>query len=264
MVVDYRERKQVTKNRPKSKPVGMVFFGFAVATVVSFALGVMADRLLLKIHPPKTPVVSAPQAAPSQSPPPASAPASAATKAAAVPPPPAEPSLTFYNTLPKGGGKAILGSGINPRSDDARVAPSAKHPQPAPSLPKEQGASNQASAKENRADVPADVREKKAGGTNDQPSGKPPAGPAKEAGAKKSGGNSKGKFSVQYASAKDRKEAEVIKGKLAEKGFAAYIVESSVAGKGTWYRVRVGKQLDQPAANEMATLIGKGAIVVPE
>ncbi|AJE03075.1 SPOR domain-containing protein [Geobacter pickeringii] len=263
MVVDYRERKQVTKNRPKSKPMGMVFFGFAVATVGSFALGMMADRLLLKIRPPKALVASAPQTAPSQAPPPASAPLTANTKAAAAPSPPAEPSLTFYNTLPKGG-KAILGSGINPRNEEARAASPAKHPQSAPPSSKEQAAPSPVSVKEERGTTPADGREKKASGTNEQPSGKAQSEPGKEAGAKKTGGNAKGKFAVQYASAKDRKEAEAIKGKLAEKGFAAYIVESSVAGKGTWYRVRVGKQMDQPAASEMATMIGKGAIVVPE
>ena len=32
----------------------------------------------------------------------------------------------------------------------------------------------------------------------------------------------------------------------------------------TWYRVRVGRKLDQEAAKELAGKLGKGALVIPD
>ncbi|WP_298439009.1 SPOR domain-containing protein [Geobacter sp.] len=256
MVVDYRERRQVSKNRPKSKPVGMLVFGFVMVSVVFFALGVAADRLLLRLHPPKAPVTPAPQAAV-----PARASQPAAT-AAAPPPPPAEPSLTFYNTLPKGG-QAILGSGINPRNEGPRGGASTKHSPSTTSPPKEQAPSRPSADKVEAVAKPTEAPEKKTTGKSGPTSAKTAPDSGRESGTRKPV-NPKGKFSVQAASTKDRKEAEAIKARLAEKGFAAYIVESSVPGKGSWYRIRVGKQMEQPAASEMASMVGGGAIIVPE
>ncbi len=261
MVVDYRERRQVSKNRPKSKPLGALVFGFVMVAAGSFALGVAADRLLLKLHPPKAPAAPSPQAAIS------SRTAQPATNAAApgaspAPPPPAEPSLTFYNTLPKGG-QAILGSGINPRNEEPRGVSSAKHSPSATLSPKEQAPSRPSADKGEPVTKPAEPSEKKTTEKSGLTSTKTAKDAGRESGAKKSV-NPKGKFSVQAASTKDRKDAEAIKAKLAEKGFAAYIVESSVPGKGSWYRVRVGKQMEQPAASEMASMVGGGAIIVPE
>ena len=261
MVVDYRERRQVSKNRPKSKPVGVLVFGFVMVAAGSFVLGVAADRLLLRLHPPKAPVAPSPQAAtPSR----ASQPAAnaAATGAPPATPPPAEPSLTFYNTLPKGG-QAILGSGINPRNEGSRsVSPAKRSPSATPS-PKEQASSRQSADKGEPVAKPTEASEKKTTEKSGLTSAKTTKDAGRESIAKKPV-NPKGKFSVQTASTKDRKEAEAIKAKLAEKGFAAYIVESSVPGKGSWYRVRVGKQMEQSAASEMASMVGGGAIIVPE
>jgi cell division protein FtsN len=69
---------------------------------------------------------------------------------------------------------------------------------------------------------------------------------------------------VQIASLRDRKEAESIKAMLATKGLAAYIVESNLKDKGTWYRVRLGKHLKSAEAASLAAKAGKGAIVTPE
>ncbi|WP_318258768.1 SPOR domain-containing protein [Geobacter anodireducens] len=71
-------------------------------------------------------------------------------------------------------------------------------------------------------------------------------------------------YSVQVASSKERKDADAIRAKLAEKGYSAYVTESTISGKGTWYRVRVGRKLDQSAASNLAEMLGKGAILVPE
>jgi len=71
-------------------------------------------------------------------------------------------------------------------------------------------------------------------------------------------------FTVQVCSSSLRSEAEMIKNKLANKGYGTYISESDQGDIGIWYRVRVGKMLDQDAAKELATKFGKGAIVIPD
>jgi len=69
---------------------------------------------------------------------------------------------------------------------------------------------------------------------------------------------------VQVASFPLRSEAETMKGKLAAKGHKVTIVESNQGDKGIWYRVRVGRKLDQEAARELAGKLGKAAIVIPD
>jgi cell division protein FtsN len=71
-------------------------------------------------------------------------------------------------------------------------------------------------------------------------------------------------YTVQASSYQNRADAEQAKSRLANLGQPVYIVESNVAGKGTWFRVRVGKGLDQATANGLATKVGKTAIVVGE
>jgi len=43
-----------------------------------------------------------------------------------------------------------------------------------------------------------------------------------------------------------------------------FISESNQGDKGTWYRVRVGRKLDQEAARELAGKLGKAALVIPD
>jgi cell division protein FtsN len=264
MVLDYRERKPVNKNRPKSKPLGLYVAAFGAVACCSFVLGMLTDRFLL---PPRS--ITAGNAPLAQSPTPPNAPAphtspgkDAVSHQQNAPPP--EPSLTFYETLPKGG-RAILGSGINPKRPEihsdttkpsvvasphksqtppqAEVRPAQKVESPASALP---------ATSQGRSMVTGNAEPQKASGES-----------AKEVSVKKAVA-AKDKFAVQVASVKERKEADSIKAALQEKGFAAYIVESSVAGKGTWYRVRVGKQMNQAAAGNLVNQIGKGAIIIPE
>jgi cell division septation protein DedD len=61
-----------------------------------------------------------------------------------------------------------------------------------------------------------------------------------------------------------KSEAETLKNKYASKGYNVYIVESNQGNKGIWYRVRVGKGLDQEAAKELAGKLGKGAMAIPD
>jgi cell division protein FtsN len=148
-----------------------------------------------------------------------------------------DPPLTFYETLPKGG-KAIIGSGLNPVKKESPLPP-----KPPPALqhpPVREAAQPSAPAKSGERQEPA------------------------QAPAPKEPGKAGKFFCVQVASTKERKEAESLKARLTEKGFPAFIVESTLKDRGTWFRVRVGKHLSHEAAGGLAAKAGKGAIVVPE
>ncbi|MDK9718852.1 MAG: SPOR domain-containing protein [Trichlorobacter sp.] len=71
-------------------------------------------------------------------------------------------------------------------------------------------------------------------------------------------------FLVQVAAFANTKEAESTKAKLAAKGYSASISETNLNGKGTWYRVRIGRHLDKEAASEIAGRVGGGAKVLPD
>lgn len=71
-------------------------------------------------------------------------------------------------------------------------------------------------------------------------------------------------FAVQVASFSLKSEAEAVRSKLVNKGYNVSIVESNLAEKGIWYRVRVGRKLDHDAAKELAGKLGKGAMVIPD
>jgi cell division septation protein DedD len=76
--------------------------------------------------------------------------------------------------------------------------------------------------------------------------------------------NVAGGYAVQVASFPLRSEAEQSKNKLLAKGYGAYIVESNLGAKGTWYRVQIGKKMEQGAAKELANKVGKGALVITD
>jgi cell division septation protein DedD len=144
-----------------------------------------------------------------------------------------DPPLSFYKTLPSGQKGNVLGSGINTKDDHSKQPLQAAIP-----------------ANLNRSPAPEPTKpapEKSAGG--DKPA------------AKHSESNS---FTVQVASFPLRSEAETLKNKLAAKGYQAYIVDSNQGDKGIWYRVRVGKRLEQEAAKELAGKLGKTALVIPD
>ncbi len=136
--------------------------------------------------------------------------------------------MTFYYTLPKGE-KPPLGSGINSPRHEERGA--AKGPAPATAA---------VTAKPTQQPRPAAIGEASK------------AHPVK------------GRYCVQVASYQDKNEAELAKARLAASGFVAYIVESTVPGKGVRFRVRIGRSLDYPTATGLAAKAGKGAMVVPE
>jgi cell division septation protein DedD len=69
---------------------------------------------------------------------------------------------------------------------------------------------------------------------------------------------------VQVASYREKPEALAAQAKLTGKGIAAYLVESRLADKGVWYRLRVGRHLTKGEAGELAGKAGKGSLVLPE
>jgi len=266
MALDYRERRAVTKNRPKSKPVGLLAAGFVGVAVVSFVLGVAADRAVLLYQAKRTAVAPVQQQPAVEAK--ASLPASTGTGTQPTQTsPPAQktgdPALTFYDTLPKGG-RALLGTGINPRKEEIRSAVPSRPAAPPAAVEKPRSSDTERPAKVETGGKTAEGVEKKPAAPQQIKKESAGSESVQDQTTKKAAPVSKTKYSVQVASVTERTEAESIKAKLAAKGFAAYIVESAIPGKGTWYRVRVGRHLEQPAASQTATLLGKGAIVVPE
>jgi cell division protein FtsN len=239
MPLDYRERRQVNKNRPKNRPVKLIILFVAGAALCIYSLGVATGWFLNKAMKTR-----ASDASPGVS-------ADATPKSNDTPLPSGvqpqqrgnnnrnsyDPPLTFYYTLPKGE-KSALGSGLNPVNRNMPSATGSKtselekarplHPQG------EQSRNNPASGQ--RPDV---------------------SGPVSTEAANK-------RYTVQVASCSVKKEAEDLKIALDKQGLLSHVVESNVPGKGIWYRVRLGNQLDLETANKIAAKVGKGAIVVPE
>jgi cell division protein FtsN len=268
MVLDYSERKPVGKNRPRKQPAGLFAFILTVAVAISFGAGVLTgmfmSRSTKKPVSVKNPLVQEAMKGAQSAPVPAAPlpnPEAAAAKGA-------DPPLTFYETLPKGG-KAVIGSGLNPKKVEYPVqkteAPASPAPQPAaaPKVVPPPSVAKPAAAPKVVPPPPAAKPEER----------KEPSRPAAEQAKRPAPANtppvpqqaaSAGKFCIQVASYQDKKDAETVRSRLAEKGLAAYIVESVIKDKGTWYRVRIGRHLTQQAAGEMAGKAGKGALVIPE
>lgn len=62
-----------------------------------------------------------------------------------------------------------------------------------------------------------------------------------------------GSWSLQLSASQDRAEADRFVSGLKDKGYSPYIVEAQVAGKGTWYRVRLGRFANREAASRYLT-----------
>jgi len=256
MRIDYSEPKKsyVTPQgpgRPRKEPAGLFTTIIIITGIITFVAGFGTGWFLSqksakksfqaaneqnslenspKNEPPAAPKPVQPvqPVAPQSQPDPASVP-----QPPAAPGAPADPQLSFYKTLPGGQRGNVLGSGINTKDDKS------KQPLQAP--------------------IPANLN---------RPSASDPSKPA----AEKTAGNDKtstkhsdaSSFTVQVASFPLRSEAETLKGKLAAKGYQAYIVDSNQGDKGIWYRVRVGKRLEQDVAKELAGKLGKTALVIPD
>jgi cell division protein FtsN len=146
--------------------------------------------------------------------------------------------LTFYNTLPKGS-RAVIGSGLNPPKAQEKHPPATAAPAASPTT--------------TGAAVP-----------EGKPVSQPPKAPEHPAAEKEKKPAEAVRYTVQLASYRERREAEAVRDKLVAKGVAAFLLESRLADKGVWYRLRVGKGLTQQQAGEVAAKLGREALVVPE
>lgn len=256
MRIDYSEPKKsyVTPqgmSRPRKEPAGLFTIVLIVAGIVIFITGFgtgwffsqKSAKKSFQAATEQNSLENSPKVEPAPAPKPpqpaqpiAAAPAQPDPNGAQPPASPgaaAEPPLSFYKTLPSGQKGNVLGSGINTKDDHAKLPLQAAIPSNL----------NKSAAPE----TTKPISEKPAGG--DKSSAKHP---------------DNGAFTVQVASFPLKSEAETLKNKLAGKGYNAFIVESNQGEKGIWYRVRVGKKLEQEAAKELAGKLGKTALVIPD
>ncbi|MBM4782496.1 MAG: SPOR domain-containing protein [Archangiaceae bacterium] len=61
--------------------------------------------------------------------------------------------------------------------------------------------------------------------------------------------SAEGSWTLQLSAYQDKAEAERFAAGLRDKGYAPFIIEANVAGKGTWFRVRMGRFGSKDAAN---------------
>ena len=263
MALDYSARRQVSRNRPKKRPVRlfvlMILGGVSAVYGLGIATGWVLSRTADKIA----------ENTASPTPPPAVAGKSDRQGAANPSPAPGpvaeggETPLTFFNTLPKGD-KEIMGSGIN-LHQVAKPSPAASTaPQTVAAEQKPQQTQNAVKADGTSTSVDK-ARLKHA------TDGKPAAGAESPSGQKTAGTSDQRKqgpvktgYTVQVASYEQKNEADDLKTRLEKQGLSARVVETKVPGKGVRYRVRVGRGMEQDGAQQLAAKLGKNALIIPE
>ena len=250
MRIDYSEPKQAyitaqNKKQPRKEPVGMITTIVIATGVITFIVGfgtgwffsqrsakkafqAATEQTSLENSPRQT--ATPPAGVQPQTPAPLQQPPQVAPGTQAAPDSP----LSFYKTLPSGQKNNVMGSGINSNDEKSK--------QPL------------------QAAIPSNLTKPPQPGAD---TGKPAANP-QTAPDKHTAKQDSNVFTVQVASYSLRSEAETLKSKLAGKGYSVSIIESNQGDKGTWYRVRVGRKLDQEAAKELAGKLGKGAIPIPD
>jgi cell division septation protein DedD len=129
------------------------------------------------------------------------------------------------------------------RAEAARPAPKAAEKVAAKAEPAKQAPAKPAPAKPAlaKAPAPAPVVARAVAST-----AQPSATPARAAAP--TGTSADGAFSLQLSASQSRAEADRFVAKLRERGYAPFIVQAAVEGKGTWYRVRMGRFGSKEAA----------------
>jgi cell division septation protein DedD len=257
MRIDYSEPKKsyvapLGNSRPRKEPAGRFTIIIIVTCMATFAAGfgtgwflsqraakksfqAAMEQTSLESSPPQenVPVKRIPPPQPV-----APAPSQTQQQTGAAPPngqTMPEPPLSFYKTLPSGQKNNVMGSGINAKEEKGK--------QPL------------------QATIPSNVARQSQQGSD---AANPGNEKAPAAGEKTARQDSSGGFTVQVASYTLKSEAEAVRSKLAGKGYNVLVTESNQGDKGTWYRVRVGRRLEQDAAKELCSKLGKGAIVIPD
>jgi len=262
MALDYSSRRQVSRNRPKKRPVRLYVLMILGGVSAVYGLGIATGWILSRTAAKKAQLPAA------TSPPPAAAKQDAQQTAANPSPPPGktaggeETPLTFFNTLPKGE-KGIMGSGIN--LQEIKTSPAGYTPP-------------QTTAADQKPQQPLNpVKPEGKPGSQDKSKTKPAADGKTAAGTvmdseqkrvdtsdQRKQATGKASYTVQVASYQQKNEADDLKAKLEKQGLSARVVESKVPGKGVRYRVRVGRRMEQDGAKQLATKLGKNAMVIPE
>ena len=168
---------------------------------------------------------------------------------------PEKEEFTFYKTLTEKGEKT-LSVDLKPRPkrepDTAVVAPESKLPEPGTSAAPKQ---------EKPQQKPQQKLQPK------QQATKTPPQPAREATATKSQA-SKIRYTIQVGSYPERNMADEEVRAMKKRGYAAFLVSTEIADKGTWYRVRVGsfsnKQSAEKLAAELKTKEGISSFITVE
>ena len=219
-----------SQRRLEKKQTGILLALVLVVFLVSFALGVLVGRSSVR----PVVAVASPQAvrlpvAEVVPPPTAAAPATDERPA---------DSLTFYDSLPKGG-QAPLGSGINLRPAREPATP-ATAPAPAPAESAKPSAAAPATAVATSMPAKTDVQA--------PPPAKAAAPVAKAAAPVAAGG-----YLVQAAAFRGSEDARRLQAKLVRKGYAAFTEEAQLGAKGVWHRVYVGPFATAGAADAVVS-----------
>lgn len=69
-----------------------------------------------------------------------------------------------------------------------------------------------------------------------------------------------GEYTVQVSSFQTSEEARAYAGALERKGYRPFVVSAEIAGRGMWYRVRLGSFKDEETAKSAKTLLARSDI----
>lgn len=262
MPIDYSPPKQSyvtpqSKPRPRKEPVSKATGLIVITGLITFAAGFGSGWFFSQksakkafqaateqssqedtpkpVIAPPAPVQPTPEPSKTEPAPESPQPAANAPQPTAPPVPAPDPQLSFYKTLPNGQKTNLMGSGVNAKKEGEKQPLQAAIP------------SNVAKKNQPPSPPPKPTQEK-------SPAADKPTAPARDASG----------YTVQVASYSLKSEAEALKTKLTAKGYNVIISESNQGDKGIWYRVRIGKKLEQDTAKELAGKFGKGAIATPE
>ncbi|MGA7828155.1 MAG: SPOR domain-containing protein [Geobacteraceae bacterium] len=247
MALDYNQKKQVNKNRPRKRPLKLLLLLIIGSIFSLYCLGIATGWLVFKYLPQKTEETMINPAKLDKSLPTPESPT--AKNGPATQTQDKEPDLSFYYTLPKGE-KGVIGSGIN-NLPNKTVS---KNALPTPAAEQNDTATHQQHQTSAKSDTKEDSSHKEKSAIN--------SGATQTAATAKNIG--KTTYTVQVAAFHAKSDAQELKSKLQKIGFSCRIEEYSIPGKGSWYRVRTGSKLDKDTATKIAAKVGDNAILVTE